>query len=77
MSNMQSTAPHVLGITHSVDAAELQRGEGNDDGEELPANWLVPDELHHRVAANFLNRGVLLQHLLHVHTVVLVPPEPP
>lgn len=63
-------------ITHSIDATELQRGEGDDDGEELPAHCSVLNQLHHRVAANALQGNFLFQHLLHLDAVVLVAPQP-
>lgn len=62
--------------THCVDATELQSSEGNDDGDKLPANSLVPNQLHHRVAADTLHGSFLLHHLLHLHGVVLVAPQP-
>jgi hypothetical protein len=62
--------------THSVDATELQGGEGDDDGEELPAYILVQDQVQHSVAADSLHGGVLHQHLLHLRTVVSVAPQP-
>lgn len=67
----------VFGVTHGVDATELQYGEGNDNGEELPANRPALDQLLHRAAANALQGGFLLQHLLHLCAVVLVAPQPP
>lgn len=67
----------MLRVTHGVDATELQCGEGNDDGEELPADCSVLNQLHHRVAANVLQGGVLLQHLLHLPAVVIFAPQPP
>lgn len=63
--------------THSVDAAQLQRDEDHDDGEELPADRAVQEELQHRAAADLLQVQLLLEHLLQVRPVVPAPPQPP
>lgn len=61
-------------FTHGIDATELQCGEGNEDGEDLPAQCLAPNQLHHWVVSNTLQSSFLLQHLLHLNAVVLVAP---
>lgn len=38
-----------LFVTHSIDAAELQRDERDEDGEELPADVVVEEEVHESV----------------------------
>lgn len=63
--------------THSIDAAQLQRDEDHDDGEELPADRAVQEELQHRAAADLLQVHLLLEHLLQVRPVVPSPPQPP
>lgn len=38
-----------LFVTHSIDATELQRDERDEDGEELPADVVVEEEVHESV----------------------------
>lgn len=64
-------------MTHSVDATELQRRVSDKDSQELPAHTPVLNQLQHRVVADALLGGFLLQHLLHLCAVVLVAPQLP
>ena len=67
----------LLDMTHSVDATKLQRRVGDEHSQELPAHTPVLDQLQHRVVANALLGGLLLQHLLHLRAAVLVAPQLP
>ncbi len=46
---LQVRAALRLFVTHSIDAAELQRDERDDDSEELPADVVVEEEVHEPV----------------------------
>lgn len=75
--HLLSRVSRRLHATHSVDATELQRREADGDGQELPAQAPVLDQLQQRVAADALQGGLLLQHLLHLRAVVHVAPQLP
>lgn len=62
---------HVFFVTHSIDAAELQSDERDKDGEELPADVVVEEEVHEPLDLHILQGGVFSQHLLHLWSRVL------
>lgn len=67
----------VFSVTHSIDAAELQSDERDEDGEELPADVVVEEEVREPLDLHSLQGGVFSQHLLHLWSRVhFSPPQP-
>lgn len=63
--------------THSVDAAELQSNESDDDGEKLPADIDIEEEVDESLDLYTLQESVFSQHVLHLWFGVLFSsPEP-
>lgn len=62
-------------VTDRVDATELQRGEADQDGDQLPADGSLAKQLYHRVTVDVLQHGFLLHHLLHLSAVVTITPQ--
>lgn len=61
----------IFFVTHSIDAAELQSDERDEDGEELPADVVVEEEVHEPLDFHSLQGGMFSQHVLHLWSRVL------
>lgn len=57
--------------TYGVDAAELQSDKSDEDGEKLPADIVVEEEVHETVDFHTLQGSVFSQHVLYLWFGVL------
>lgn len=65
-----------MAATYRIEAAELVGHHGDDDGDELPANSLAPQQLQHRGGLLVLLSARLRVDLLQLLGYVFLPQKP-